>query len=317
MNRSQFVALLNHAKVVSNYSLIQVRALDEAVRTYGEHIEALLAENQTQAAFDFLRDLGVLLNPARPADVVVTQPDYQNASVAFTGPGDSFDLFRALAENADDWPGGYESVATGATSPLADTTLLPDTSYGYRVQATAAGVVSVPSQMATLDPSLPVPQVLNLAATSVAQPVLTWDAVAPAPDEYVVLRDSIEIDRTATLTFTDLTAAPGTTYSYTVRASHNGTGGQNSDPAEATTPAVGIPQNVAATSVAAPVVTWDAVVPADSYNLYRDGGILETGATSGHVDSTAAAATTYQYSVTAVYLGVEGAASADAPATTP
>ena len=67
------------------------------------------------------------------------------------------------------------------------------------------------------------------------------------------------------------------------------------------------PENVVATSVGASVVnvSWNAVVNAQGYNVYRDGiCIAETKALS-YVDSGLSADTEYHYSVAAVYNGKE------------
>jgi titin len=56
-------------------------------------------------------------------------------------------------------------------------------------------------------------------------------------------------------------------------------------------------------------VTWNASAGATSYNLYRDGVKIVTGATSPYVDSTVSNGTTYSYTVTAVNTGGESGQS--------
>jgi hypothetical protein len=67
------------------------------------------------------------------------------------------------------------------------------------------------------------------------------------------------------------------------------------------------PENVVATSVGASVVnvSWNAVVNAQGYNVYRDGICIAETKTLSYVDSGLSADTEYHYSVAAVYNGKE------------
>ena len=150
MTLSQFWEMVHWSGVQSGRQPGQQIQLREATAALGSATDELVADGQTQAAYDLLRSLGkVLSGPLRPLDVVVTQVDGDTApSIAFTDPGssDEFAVFRALVSDADDWS-SYSEVARGALSPLADATWADVTAYAYRVVAydTGGGLVSVAS----------------------------------------------------------------------------------------------------------------------------------------------------------------------------
>ena len=144
--------------------------------------------------------------------VVAWTPSTDN--VAVTG----YDLLR---------DGNVVATTTGATT-ANDTTVAPNTSYTYTVRAKdAAGnssVDSAPLPVTTPDgtdltaPSVP----LNLRATgrTTTQVALAWDASTDdtAVTAYIVNRNGVDLPPTTLTTLTDGSLTPGTTYSYTVRA---------------------------------------------------------------------------------------------------
>ena len=78
------------------------------------------------------------------------------------------------------------------------------------------------------------------------------------------------------------------------------------------------PDNVAATAVGATTVNikWDAVVNAQSYNIYRDGVYIADTKSLSYTDSGLSSDTEYSYSVAAVYNGKEYERSAVVTAVT-
>jgi hypothetical protein len=123
------------------------------------------------------------------------------------------------------------TTLTGTATTYADGTVTPNTTYGYQVTALdAAGnesarqqtpvSVTTPGQTDTQAPTPPA----NLAATapSGTQVNLTWTASTDdvGVDHYTVVRSGTALasaSGTAT-TYTDESAAPGTTYTYSLRA---------------------------------------------------------------------------------------------------
>jgi chitodextrinase len=117
------------------------------------------------------------------------------------------------------------SVPAGSTS-YADTGLTPGTDYTYQVQAKdTAGNLSAPTNPVTVTtaadttpPTAPGTPVATSVTSS--QVSLSW---APSSDDvgvlrYDILRDGALLDTASGTSFTDTTVAPGTTYTYTVRA---------------------------------------------------------------------------------------------------
>ena len=137
-------------------------------------------------------------------------------------------------------------VGSSTTTSFADTTALPQTSYTYTVSAfDAAGNDSPPSDPAsvttpgdTTPPSKPTG--LSATAAGSNQVNLTWTASTDDTGvaSYEIRRDGTAIGTSPTPSFSDTSAQPSTTYSYTVVAlDAAGNRSVESDPATATTPA--------------------------------------------------------------------------------
>lgn len=149
---------------------------------------------------------------------------------------------------------------------------------------------------------LPVPPAIptNLSAASpAAQPVLTWDADAGA-DSYNVYRDNALIGSTSTATYIDTTATAGDHFYYVTAVNVNGESASGNVVTVTVTSAIPAPTNLSAPSpTKTPALSWDAVVGANSYNVYRDGSNVGSSATATYTDTTAADGT-HSYYVTAV-----------------
>jgi acid phosphatase type 7 len=140
-------------------------------------------------------------------------------------------------------------VATTTATSYADTTAVPSTTYSYTVTAfDAAGNLSPASNAATVTtpgdtqpPSTPT----GLAATAASgtQVNLTWNAATDnvGVAGYTVYRNASAIASTSgpsATTYSDPTASPSTTYSYTVDAfDAAGNHSPQSSPVSVTTPA--------------------------------------------------------------------------------
>ena len=155
---------------------------------------------------------------------------------------------------------------------------------------------------------------MTLTSAASGQPVISWTKVNGAA-QYEVYRSATGkansfsiIRRTSALTYTDVSAAAGTTYYYQVRAI-------NGSVKSAFCPAQSIQYAVASlnaptmtlTSAASgqPVVSWTKVNGAAQYEVYRSTNgknfsIVRRTAALSYTDTSAAAGTTYYYQVRAI-----------------
>lgn len=243
---------------------------------------------------------------------------------------------------------GGTSVGTvnGTTTAFQDTTVNPNTTYSYTVQAfDAAGnpsgqsaplpVTTPPVPQDTEPPS--VPTNLRTTSTTPAAVDLAWDASTDniGVTSYTIYRDGNLLNSVngTTTVYQDGTVAPNTSYTYTVEAfdAANNASGQSA-PLPVTTPPVpqdteppSIPANLRTTSITYSAVdlAWDAStdnVGVTSYIIYRDGNLLTSvnGATTTHKDSTVAAGTSYTYTIEAFDAAGNGSGqSASLPVNTP
>jgi hypothetical protein len=136
-------------------------------------------------------------------------------------------------------------------------------------------------------------------ATSGTSVTVTWTESTGATG-YRVLRNGVEPgSATTNLTFTDTGLTPGTAYSYTVVAvdSSGGTAQSVSNTVTTlSTPA--IPTGLAGSATDAGVVlTWNTVVGATGYVIFRNGTEIDTSTGRTYTDEDVDPATTYRYSV--------------------
>ena len=223
--------------------------------------------------------------------------------------------------------GGDPATVVGSSSGTSyeDTAASFGVEYLYSVRATGAEGVSAGAPSASdagyrrlLSPG----SVSASDGISASEVTLAWGAVAGATG-YEVLRavgggDPSVIGTSATLGYTDITASPGVTYSYWVRAM-GPPSGNVSDLGVPDTGYVGLsaPGSVTAsdgTSTAHVLVTWGAVPGATGYKILRtlnDGPTIEVatvgGSTLSFNDAHSGQSTApqygqiYTYTVRAVY----------------
>jgi chitodextrinase len=167
---------------------------------------------------------------APPVDKVApTPPSNLTASLGATGVnltwGASSD--NVGVTNYDILRNGAPLATVGAVTTFADTTTAPGKTYSYEVRARdAAGNVSPPSNAASI--AVPIPDTTAPGAPSglsaqvaTGRVTLTWLAASDnlGVTNYEILRNGAALATVgAVTTFTDTTTAPGTTYSYQVRA---------------------------------------------------------------------------------------------------
>ena len=217
------------------------------------------------------------------------------------------------------------TTVSGSTLSFSDTSVSPSTSYNYALDAfDLAGNHSAQSSPINVTTTAPpdsqaptVPSGLIASTPSSSQVDLSWfastDNVAVAG--YTIYRDGASITTVngSTLTYSDNTVAPSTSYTYAVDAfDQAGNHSALSSPVPATTPAFqdtlppSIPSNLQAVSSSPNQVSlnWSAStdnVGVTGYTIYRNGASLTTvsGTTLSYADTTVAPATSYSYSLDA------------------
>ncbi|MGE5385367.1 MAG: PHB depolymerase family esterase [Betaproteobacteria bacterium] len=144
---------------------------------------------------------------------------------------------------------------------------------------------------------------------------VSWNAVSGATG-YNVYRDGSKVASVSGTSYADSGLSGGSTYTYTVTATANGSESVKSAAVQGTTtgtpPVLGAPGGLAGTSPATGTValTWNVVSGAKNYNVYRNGGKIGSPTSAGYTDSGLASGN-YSYAVSAVNsANVEGAQSA-------
>ena len=217
--------------------------------------------------------------PSAPTNLTATGGNAQvtlgwSAVTGATG----YKVFRATTS------GGYNyatPLATTSTVGYTDASATNGTTYFYVVRAVNAGGESANSNQVSATPNVPAPAApTNLVATGGnAQVALAWSASAGATG-YKVFRTTTSdtynytaaLATVTTATYTDASAANGTTYFYVVRATNAGGESANSNQASATpsAPAPSAPTNLTATAGNAQIaLAWNAVSGATSYQVFR------------------------------------------------
>ena len=267
------------------------------------------------------------------ADLKLSGTDYTPAATTLTVPTMTLKADAASGQPVISWSkvGGatqYEVYrsATGKansfsiirrTSALTytDVNAAAGNTYYYVVRAINGSVKSAFCAAQSIQyavASLNAPT-MTLTSAASGQPVVSWTKVNGAA-QYEVYRSTNGknfsiVRRTAALSYTDTSAAAGTTYYYQVRAI-------NGSVKSAFCPAQSIQYAVASlnaptmtlkadTSSGQPVVSWTKVNGAAQYEVYRSTNgknfsIVRRTAALSYTDTSAAAGTTYYYQVRAI-----------------
>ena len=173
--------------------------------------------------------------------------------------------------NYDILRNGAPLATVGALATYADTTAAPGTTYSYQVRARdAAGNVSAPSN--TVSIAVPIPDATapsvpsGLSAKVGAGGVdLSWRASSDnvGVTNYDIVRNGAPLASVgAVTTYTDTTTAPGTTYSYQVRA--RDAAGNVSALSGAVNVAIAAPTSTTAPTVLGLTITPQASAPQPS-----------------------------------------------------
>ena len=207
--------------------------------------------------------------------------------------------------------GRIADIKSGSTVSYTDTTAASGTTYTYTVRAYNGNTMgdwhSAKSVMRISDTTL-------TGASNITYGVqVKWSQVTGATG-YIVYRKGAgkgwariaDIKNGSTVSYTDTTAASGTTYTYTVRAYNGSTMGDWHS--TKSVKRLSDPKLTSASKVSGGInVRWTGVTGATGYIVYRKSGSgswgriadIKSGSTVSYTDRTAKAGTTYTYTVRA------------------
>ncbi len=202
-------------------------------------------------------------------------------------------------------------IKSGSTVSYIDKTAASGTTYAYTVRAYNGNTMgdwhSAKSLMRISDTTV-------TGASNITSGVqVKWSRVTGATG-YIVYRKSgsgswgriADIKSGSTVSYTDTTAASGTTYTYTVRAYNGSTMGDWHS--AKSVKRLSDPKLTSASKVSGGInVRWTKVTGATGYIVYRKSGSgswgriadIKSGSTVSYTDRTAKAGTTYTYTVRA------------------
>ena len=224
---------------------------------------------------------------------------------------DTYLIFRSVSSG-----GTFSELGSVSASPYQDTTATPGLLYYYKVKAHASSSGAYSDLSAEDDGYRKLDVPANVAASDGAHTgkvVITWSAVTGA-DSYRVLRASTsggtysELGSATGTTFDDTTIRSGTQY-YKVKAYAVSSDSYSADSApDSGYMKLGTPGNVTATQgthTDRVEVTWNGVISAEKYHVYRSttigGTYVEKTSTTdmNYTDRMADAGTAYYYKVRA------------------
>ena len=158
--------------------------------------------------------------PSTPTAVAATALDGSSVSISWTpvADGPTIDHYVVVRNGAE-----IGTVPASQTSFIDHDGLSPANTYTYSVVGVSESRRSTPSIQLAVAPMAPSPSRLTVREHSTTSLVLKWapPASAPAPDQYVVIRNGEQV---ATIpgskpTFADSKLIPASTYTYQVLAS--------------------------------------------------------------------------------------------------
>jgi fibronectin type 3 domain-containing protein len=230
--------------------------------------------------------------PGAPTGLVVGAATVNtlNISWAATPDATSYQLFRDAV-----------SIYIGSALTFTDTNLLAATTYTYTVAAAnskGTGATSTPFDATTVPNT---PSGLGVAGATETSLVVSWNASTGATS-YELHRDGdgTPVYTGGALTFTDTGRVGGSSYSYRVQS----TSTSGSSPLSSAAAGITIPSYPGGLLVDAQTDTtldlsWNSTIGTTSYELYRDGALVETTNQLSFTDTGLTASTTYAYKVLA------------------
>jgi len=284
-----------------------------------------------------------LVAPAAPSGLAALVSSLSPVTVSLTWVNNATNAVSVVVQRSTG-TGAFATVATLASTvaTYADTTVLFNTNYSYRVFATNAVGSSAFSATATVAWPPSAPASLTATSTNATLVNLTWTA-STGQTGYRIERAlgagafaTLTNVASAILTYADASVAGGTAYSYRVFGTNTAGASLASPTATVTTPAATVipttvpaaPSGLTATltgmNPATVVLTWvNNATNATSFQVQRATGtgafaalatITGTNVTS-YTNTTVVANTTYSYQVRAVNASTNSAFSTTAAVT--
>ena len=231
-----------------------------------------------------------------------------------------YEVYRSATGKAN----SFSIIRRTSALTYTDVNAAAGNTYYYVVRAINGSVKSAFCAAQSIQyavASLNVPTMTLKADAASGQPVVSWTKVSGAA-QYEVYRSTNGknfsiVRRTAALSYTDTSAAAGTTYYYQVRAI-NGSVKSDFSPAQSIQCAVASlnAPTMTLTSAASgqPVISWTRVNGAAQYEIYRSAtgkansfSIIRRTSALTYTDVNAAAGNTYYYVVRAISGSVKSA----------
>lgn len=277
-----------------------------AVRNISASVATMTADFSVRSCTPPSQVTSLSASTNRCADVLLTWDDVANAG--------GFRVYRNSVRIGND---------LGAhTTSYTDVNAVAGTSYNYTVQAFQGICVGQQSSVVTGMRQAAPAQVTGVTATTnrCSDVIVGWNDIA-GETGYRVLRNGLQVGddfASNSTSFTDVSAVPGTSYSYIVVAFNSTCTSANS--AAATGLRIVTPIQVSGVMASSNrcsdvQVTWNDVSSETGYRVLRDGvqigGDLAAGITI-MLDPSAIVGTTYSYTVVAFNGSCSGAASAPA-----
>lgn len=242
----------------------------------------------------------------------------------------SYKIYRATSVD-----GIFKVIGTSSKPSFTNKSLTPSTKYYYKVSAVNTnGEGPLSAAVMGLTKGIPPVQVskLKMANATSDRITLTWQ-VANTATNYSVYRSSLSSTSSFVLvgtcsdpTYTDANVTPSTTYYYKVSAVNENGEGSQSSAIKCTTKSVMLTQVNGLSGTTKPGqlnLTWNSVLGATSYKVYRSTGTEDnfrffgTTKTTSFTDKCVVSNSTYFYKVSAANSRDEGIPSEVISITTP
>ncbi len=226
--------------------------------------------------------------PQNSISLVASASSATGASLTWTAVG-AYDAFRVFRDNVQ--------IATTTSTPYADTSLSPSTSYAYRIEGLASDSSIVVSNTANVTTPAAASIALSASPSSPSSVALSWTIVGEFT-EYQVLRDGGQIAVTTSLSYADMAALPSTAYAYQVIGAALAGGTVASNIANATTPPQqSIALSASAASPTSIALSWTVVGPFTHYEVRRNGAPVTTTTATSYTDAGLSPAAAYTYQI--------------------
>ena len=290
---------------------ISIRYEDQGTQVYTGVINRLRGDKiendliNTAAINDFpdrsvqLIDWFIAFNPVMPPPDAPTglQADNGNGQVILSWQSvpdaDSYNIYRD----------GVLIDSTTSTS-YTDTNVINGQTYTYTITAVNNDGESLPSSPVTGQPFEPMPQDTPTGLqinNGNGQVILSWQSV-PDAASYKVYRDGDLLINTTSTSYTDTNVINGQTYTYTITAVNND--GESPPSAPITgEPFANVPASPSVTVTNGNqevALQWQPVPNATSYNVYRDGILIDSTTSTSFTQTDLTNGQTYTYTITAV-----------------